>query len=138
MKRETSHVSPLIASDIFKLINMFLQLKHKSLDVYVAARELVKEIYKISTLLPKEENFNMTSQIRRAALSVKLNLAEGSSRKSGVERKRYFEIARGSVVELDAALETAVDLNYFNQAQLETASLLLNKCFAMLSKMIEQ
>ena len=138
MKRETSHVSPLIASDIFKLINMFLQLKHKPLDVYVAARELVKEIYKISTLLPKEENFNMTSQIRRAALSVKLNLAEGSSRKSGVERKRYFEIARGSVVELDAALETAVDLNYFNQAQLETAGLLLNKCFAMLSKMIEQ
>ena len=117
---------------------MFLQLKHKPLDVYVAARELVKEIYKISTLLPKEENFNMTSQIRRAALSVKLNLAEGSSRKSGVERKRYFEIARGSVVELDAALETAVDLNYFNQAQLETAGLLLNKCFAMLSKMIEQ
>ena len=117
---------------------MFLQLKHKELDVYKTSRELVKEVYKISLLLPKEEAFNMTSQIRRAALSVKLNLSEGSSRKSEVERRRYFEIARGSVVELDAALETAIDLNYFSEAQLEAVGILLNKCFAMLSKMIKK
>jgi four helix bundle protein len=117
---------------------MFLKLGHKSLDVYKAARELVKEIYRISLQLPKEENFNMTQQVRRAALSVKLNLSEGSSRKSEAERRRYFEIARGSVVELDAALETAVDLNYFSEAQLESVGVLLNKCFAMLSKMIDK
>ena len=92
---------------------MFIDLKHKSLDIYKTARELVKEIYMLSLILPEAEKYNMLSQIRRAALSIKLNLAEGSTRKSTLERKRYYEIARGSVVELDAALETAMDLNYF-------------------------
>jgi four helix bundle protein len=115
---------------------MFIQLNHKTLDVYQAARELVKEVYTISLALPDEEKFNMKQQIRRAALSVKLNLSEGSSRKSEKERKRYFEIARGSVVEIDAALETAIDLDYYKVNELEKTGNLLNKCFAMLSKMI--
>ena len=91
---------------------MFIQLRHKSLDVYQTSRELVKEIYSVSLLLPNEEKFNMTQQIRRAALSVKLNLSEGSTRRSALERRRFFEISRGSLVEVDAALKTAVDLNY--------------------------
>ncbi len=116
---------------------MFIQLKHKSLSVYLTVRELAKEIYKVSMLLPAEEKFNMVPQIRKAALSVKLNLAEGSTRKSEVERKRYLEISRGSVVEIDAALETAFDLNYYKIEELKTAGELLNKCFAMLSNMIK-
>ncbi len=115
---------------------MFIQLKHKSLDVYQVIRELVKETYKISLQLPSEEKFNMVQQIRRAALSVKLNLAEGSTRKSIIERKRYLEISRGSLVEIDAALETAIDLNYFKAENLDPIGILLNRCFAMLSKMI--
>ena len=115
---------------------MFIQLKHKSLDVYLVIRELVKETYKISLQLPPDEKFNMVQQIRRAALSVKLNLAEGSTRKSLAERKRYFEISRGSIVEIDAALETAFDLNYFTIENLQIIGILLNRCFAMLSKMI--
>ncbi|GAA4740411.1 four helix bundle protein [Flavisolibacter ginsenosidimutans] len=115
---------------------MFLQLKHKSLHVYEAVRELTREVYKASMLLPPEEKFNMVQQIRRAALSVKLNLAEGSTRRSEVERNRFIEIARGSVVEIDAAFETAVDLDYFKLEQLQKTSELLNKCFAMLSNMI--
>lgn len=116
---------------------MFLHLNHKSLHVYTAVRELVKEIYAVTMQLPVEEKFNLVPQLRRAALSVKLNLAEGASRKSGAESNRYIEIARGSVVEIDAALETAVDLTYLQQAQLTTTGELLNKCFAMLSNMIE-
>jgi four helix bundle protein len=115
---------------------MFLDLKHKSLHVYAAVRELVKEAYRISNLLPSEEKFNMVQQVRRAALSVKLNLAEGSTRRSEQERKRYTEIARGSVVEIDAAVETAVDLNYLRLDELNKLNELLNKCFAMLSNMI--
>ncbi|MDQ3277695.1 MAG: four helix bundle protein [Bacteroidota bacterium] len=91
---------------------MFLDLHHKSLHVYAAARELVKEVYAITVLLPTEQKFNMVPQRRRTALSIKLNLAEGSSRKSGPERSRFMEIVRGSVVEIDAALETACDLSY--------------------------
>jgi four helix bundle protein len=118
-----------------KFKNMFIQLKHKSLAVYAAVRELTKEVYRISMLLPGEEKFNMVPQIRRAALSVKLNLAEGSTRKSEIERKRFYEISRGSVVEIDAVIETAVDLNYFQIEELKILSECLNKCFAMLSKM---
>jgi four helix bundle protein len=115
---------------------MFLQLNHKSLKVYVAVRELTKEIYKITNRLPSEERFNMIQQARRAVLSVKLNLAEGSSRKSAQERKRYYEISRGSMIEIDALLETAVDLGYFEMKELINAGDLLNKCFAMLSNMM--
>jgi four helix bundle protein len=115
---------------------MFIKLNHKSLNVYQPIRELVKECYKTSLQLPADEKFNMVQQIRRAALSVKLNFAEGCSRKSVAERKRFNEIARGSVVEIDAVLETAVDLGYFSLEQLKIAGELLNKCFAMLSKMI--
>ena len=117
---------------------MFILLKHKTLDVYLIIRELIKETYKVSLLLPAEEKFNMVQQIRRAALSVKLNLAEGSTRKSEIERKRFLEISRGSVVEIDAALETAVDLNYFTREQLENLGALLNRSFSMLSKMIDR
>ena len=115
---------------------MFIQLKHKTLNIYLSVKELVKEVYKISLLLPPEEKFNMVQQIRRAALSVKLNLSEGCTRRSAIERKRYLVVSRGSVVEIDAVLETAIDLNYFKKENLEIVGELLNKCFAMLSKMI--
>ncbi|GAA4748501.1 four helix bundle protein [Flavisolibacter ginsenosidimutans] len=114
---------------------MFLQLKHKSLHVYEAVRELTKEIYNLSMLLPSEEKFNVVQQIRKAALSVKLNVAEGSTRRSEIERNRFIEIARGSVVEIDAAFETALDLNYYRLEQLKNLGE-LNKCFAMLSNTI--
>lgn len=122
MRRETSNV---------RLIQ-----KHKTLSVYVSVSELVKEVYKLSVLLPTEEKFNMVQQIRRAALSAKLNLAEGCTRRSAIERKRYLVVARGSVVEIEAVLEVAVDLNYIKKESLSIIGELLNKCFAMLSKMI--
>ena len=116
---------------------MFIKLNHQSLDVYTAARDLTKEIYRISMKLPPEEKFNMVPQMRRAGLSVKLNLSEGSSRKSAIERKRFFEISRGSVIEIDAILETAIDLKYLTTEELKPIGLLLNKCFAMLSNMMK-
>ena len=82
---------------------MFLKLNHQKLEVYQSSRMFVLECYKLTKILPAEEKFGMISQIRRAALPVHLNIAEGASRKSEVERKRYFEIARGSIVEIDAA-----------------------------------
>jgi len=115
---------------------MFLKLNHQSLEVYKTARELIKEIYFISIKLPVEEKFGMIQQMKRAALSVKLNFAEGASRKSPIERKRYIEISRGSLIEVDAILETAVDLKYYSINELTKSGELLNRCFAMLSKMM--
>jgi four helix bundle protein len=114
---------------------MFLKLNHKNLEVYKAVRELTKTVYLHSKSLPPEEKFNMVQQVRRAVLSVKLNLAEGSSRKSEAERKRFYEISQGSIVELDAAFETAVDLEYFQLAELQIFGEQLNRCFAMLTRM---
>jgi len=61
---------------------MFLQLAHTKLDVYKVTQELTLEAYKVTRKFPVEEKFAMITQIRRAALSVHLNLAEGCSRKS--------------------------------------------------------
>ncbi len=65
------------------------------------------ECYNLSKHLPDTEKFGMITQIRRAALSVHLNIAEGASRKSEIERKRFYEISRSSIVEIDAALDIA-------------------------------
>jgi four helix bundle protein len=94
------------------------------------------ETYKLSKALPFSEKFGMITQIRRAALSVHLNIAEGASRKSEAERKRYYEIARGSVIEIDAALDIANDLQYLNGIQLENLSVSLIKYFKILTGLI--
>ena len=78
----------------------------------------------------------MVQQMRRAAVSVKLNFAEGCTRRSLQERKRFLEIARGSVVEIDTILETAVDLEYFQKESLNDMGENLNRSFAMITKMI--
>lgn len=78
----------------------------------------------------------MISQIRRAALSVHLNIAEGASRKSNAERKRYYEIARGSVIEIDAALDVAQDLSYLQNIQTDKLGTLMITYFLLLSGMI--
>jgi four helix bundle protein len=115
---------------------MYLLLNHKKLDVYKIAGLVVKECYKLTCSLPPEERFNLTQQIRRAALSIKLNIAEGASRKSTQERKRYFEIARGSLIEVEASLEVTLDLNYVTKGQLDPLGNLILRCFSVLSRMI--
>jgi four helix bundle protein len=78
----------------------------------------------------------MISQIRRAALSVHLNIAEGASRKSESERKRFYEIARGSVIEIDAALDIAKDLEYLNNLELIKLGDSMIRCFKILTALI--
>src|SRR5687768_2919110 len=92
---------------------MFLTLNHQKLDVYLISKLFTVECYRFTKTLPNEERFAMSAQIRRAALSVHLNIAEGSSRKSIAERKRYYEISRGSLIEIDAAFDIAEELGYF-------------------------
>ena len=116
---------------------MYLKLNHQKLDIYGISRQFVLECYRLTKKLPVEEKFGMISQIRRAALSVHLNIAEGSSRKSEAERKRYFEVARGSVIEIDAALDIASDLKYLDEAQTQNLGKLMINCFKILTGMIE-
>ena len=115
---------------------MFLELSHTKLDVFKVTREFVLSCYKETKNFPAEEKFGMISQIRRAALSVHLNVAEGCSRKSVAERKRFYEIARGSLIEVDAALDIAVNLNYITKEQLKELEILIVRTFQLISKMI--
>jgi four helix bundle protein len=115
---------------------MFLKLNHQKLDVYDASQILVIECYKLCKTLPSEERFGMISQIRRAALSVHLNISEGASRKSLTERKRYYEVARGSIVELDASLDVVNALNYIKQENTLDLGKAIVRCFQILSGLL--
>jgi four helix bundle protein len=85
---------------------------------------------------PIEEKFALVQQMRRAANSVHLNMAGGCSRKSMAGRKRFFEISRGSVIEIDAALDISSELSYCSKEKLTDLGLYMVRCFSMLSKLI--
>ena len=115
---------------------MFLQLNHQQLDIYRITRVFAVECYKITRGFPSEERFALSQQIRRAVLSVHLNIAEGCSRKSAIERKRFYEIARGSLIEVDTALDIAIELGYTSNQRLEETGKLMIRSFQLISKMI--
>ena len=115
---------------------MFLNLSHTKLDVFAVSKQLVLCCYKETKTFPLEEKFGLTQQVRRAALSVHLNVAEGCSRKSIAERRRFYEIARGSIIEIDAALEIAIDLGYISKEALKELGEYLIRSFQIISKMI--
>jgi four helix bundle protein len=117
---------------------MFLQLSHTKLNVFQFSKALALECYKVTKLFPSEEKFAMVQQIRRAVLSVHLNIAEGCSTKSTNERKRYFEIARGSVIEIDTAIDIAHELNYVSVDQLQPLGNVIIQTFKLLSGLIKQ
>ncbi|RYY87574.1 MAG: four helix bundle protein [Chitinophagaceae bacterium] len=115
---------------------MFLELGHTKKPVYTSARKVVIETYKATKDFPADERFALVQQIRRAATSVHLNIAEGCSRKSEAERKRYFEVSRGSLIEVDAALDVAEDLDYVNKEKVSELGAAIIATFKQLSGLI--
>ncbi|MEO6130557.1 MAG: four helix bundle protein [Saprospiraceae bacterium] len=115
---------------------MFLKLAHTNLDVYKYSYELTLETYRITKHLPESEKFNLASQLRRAALSIHLNIAEGSSRKSAAERKRFYEIPRGSLIEVDSAIGVTYGLEYLSLDQLTTLGEIIINTFKVLTGLI--
>jgi four helix bundle protein len=85
---------------------------HQRLDVWQDAMALVEEIYRFSRAFPSAERFALTSQIRRAAISIPSNLAEGAARRSTQDYLRFLSIARGSLSELDTQLQIAHRLGF--------------------------
>ena len=114
---------------------MFLKLAHTQLDIFTASKEFVLSCYKETKTFPPDERFCLTQQIRRAATSVHLNIAEGWSRKSEAERKRFFEVARGSVIEVDTAIDIAISRGYLEPGGLNDLGNLSLR-FQMLSKLV--
>lgn len=115
---------------------MFLELAHTKLTIFCKSKALVIECYRLSSIFPQDERFAMVQQIRRASTSVHLNIAEGCSRRSLIERKRFFEIARGSVIEIDTIFSVAVELKYIETEQIDNLKELIIENFKILSAMI--
>ena len=91
----------------------------EDLEVYKAAREFRKKIYKLVKELPAEEKYNLVGQMRRAALSLTNNLAEGHGRYHFQENIQFCRVSRGSIMELIDDLNICIDEQYFPQNYLE-------------------
>ncbi|MCE3001724.1 MAG: four helix bundle protein [Xanthomonadaceae bacterium] len=87
-----------------------LRLTHYDLEAWQEAMRLAREVYVLTREMPDGERWGLISQMRRSAVSVASNIAEGASRGKGVEFRRYLTIARGSLIELDTQLWLARDL----------------------------
>lgn len=106
------------------------------MEVYKQAKELLKTIYQLTTTFPKDEKYLLVDQIRRAAVSVCSNIAEGSARFSPAEKKRFYEISRSSLVEIDTQADISENLGYITQEEMQQTEILMEAVFKMLSKMI--
>ena len=91
-------------------------MNHKKLDVYKEAMRLVTLIYQVVKQLPDDEKYGLTSQIKRAAISIPSNIAEGAARKSTKELVQFLYIALGSLAEVETQLELAHELGYIDKS----------------------
>ncbi|HYP00783.1 MAG TPA: four helix bundle protein [Pyrinomonadaceae bacterium] len=90
---------------------------HRDLIVWQKAMDLVVAVYQASKSFPKEETYGLTGQMRRAAVSIPANIAEGQGRRLTKEFQQFLAHARGSLLELDTHLELALRLHYLNTEQ---------------------
>ncbi len=108
----------------------------RKLKTWEQGIEIVKEVYKISQKLPSEEKFGLKSQITRAAVSIPSNIAEGSSRNSEIEFKRFLEIAIGSLFEVETQLIIIQELNLIDNEELSFIFQLIEKEGKMINGLI--
>lgn len=113
----------------------------RDLDAWKRSRELVKSIYQATALLPKEEDFGIKLQMRRAAVSVVSNIAEGYGRQYKKEAIQFLFMSKGSLNELEAQVIVCEDLGYFKEEvikplteQIETSRKLLSGYINYLEK----
>ncbi len=100
-------------------INKSKILAFTDLIVWQESHKLVLFIYKITKKFPREELFGLTSQMRRAAVSITSNIAEGFTRRGKKEKLQFYTFAKGSLVELESQLLVARDISYFDNRDFE-------------------
>lgn len=110
---------------------------HKNLVAWQEAMELVRLVYVFAAELPSEEKFNIVSQLKRAAVSIPLNIAEGAGRNSDKEFKHFLHISRGSLSELNTVLDLCVLLEFCDSGRIEPLNKQEQKCAALLNGLIK-
>lgn len=117
-------------------MNRRMSKPHKQLDAWTTAVELAQLVYKTTDEFPAREQFGLTNQARRAAISIPSNIAEGAARQTKKEFIQFLYIAKGSLSELDTQLELARRLEYLEQRELESLVEMLERVDRMLSGLI--
>ena len=110
---------------------------HKDLDVWKKSIEFVTEVYTVTALFPKSEIYGLTSQIRRAAVSIPSNIAEGATRSHKTEFKQFLYIALSSAAEIDTQILIAKNLGFIEQSKLESIQAELASISRMLQGLIK-
>jgi four helix bundle protein len=110
---------------------------YKELKVWQKARELVKFIYQLTQKYPKEEMYSLTSQVRRAVVSIPFNIAEGAGHSSKKEFSRFLEIAYASTCELDTQIILSFDLDFIHVEELNASSSYIEEIQKMLNGLIK-
>lgn len=108
---------------------------HKDLTVWQKSMDLVVLVYKLMEQLPKEERYSLCDQIRRSAVSIPSNIAEGKSRNSIKEYKQFVGIAKGSAAELETQLLICERIGYLDKEELSEVMGLLDEVSKMLAKL---
>ena len=111
---------------------------YRELVVWQRAMELVKETYRIVRLLPKEETYALSDQMRRAAISIPSNIAEGQARNSTKEFIQFLSIARGSKAELQTQLLICVQLKYVTEEEIYAAMCMAEEVGKMIGSLISK
>lgn len=106
---------------------------YKELKVWQKSISIVAEVYKITSDFPKEEVYGLTSQMRRSAVSVPSNIAEGAGRVSPGDFKHFLNIARGSSFELETQLIIANELDYIENERFKELQLKLDEIQRMIT-----
>lgn len=100
---------------------------YKNLEVWEKADALAKAVYKATVNFPKDEIYGITSQLRRAVLSVPVNIVEGTGRQGRKELKQFANIALGSLAETEYLIEFCKDIGYLNEEKFLNLEQLRNK-----------
>jgi four helix bundle protein len=110
---------------------------HRDLKVWCKAYSLSLDLYRLSRGFPKEELYGLTSQLRRAAISIGANLAEGCGRRTNAEMARFIRIAMGSASELDHHLLLCKDLGFLEDQKYQRIVGELNEIRKMLTGLLD-
>ena len=106
---------------------------YRRLIAYQKAKEVVKRTYKLLKKFPKEEQYAMCDQLRRASISITSNIAEGMNRYSVKDKNHFLEMAYGSLMEVSSQFEIAEDLGYINNADRQNMDVLIDEVARLIS-----
>ena len=106
---------------------------YRRLIAYQKAKEVVKRTYKLLKKFPKEEQYAMCDQLRRASISITSNMAEGKNRYSIKDKNHFLEMAYGSLMEVSSQFEIAEELGYINNADRQNMDVLIDEVARLIS-----